>query len=70
MKNSISKLMIAVTLVLSFSISSAQIKNATTASVKVYGNCGMCKKTIEDAGTVKKEATVAWDKDTKMATLT
>lgn len=70
MKNSISKIMIALTLVLSFSISSAQIKNATTTSVKVYGNCGMCKKTIENAGTVKKEATVAWDKDTKMASLT
>ncbi|GGD32601.1 hypothetical protein GCM10011343_23370 [Flavobacterium orientale] len=30
----------------------------------------MCKKTIEKAGTINKEATVVWDVNTKMATLT
>lgn len=48
----------------------AQIKNAKTESVKIYGNCGMCKSTIEKAGNLKKVAQVVWNKDTKMATLT
>ncbi len=48
----------------------AQIKNAKTETVKIYGNCGMCKTTIEKAGNLKKVANVEWNKDTKMATLT
>lgn len=48
----------------------AQIKNAKTESVKVYGNCGMCKTTIEKAGNVKKVAKVDWNQETQMATLT
>ncbi len=47
----------------------AQVKNAKTETVKIYGNCGMCKSTIETAGNIKKIATVNWDKDTKMATI-
>lgn len=47
-----------------------KIKNATTETVKIYGNCGMCEKTIENAGSSKNTASVDWDKDTKMATLT
>jgi copper chaperone CopZ len=45
----------------------AQVKNAKTETVKIYGNCGMCETTIETAGNVKKVAKVDWDKDTKMA---
>ncbi|MBS4029159.1 MAG: DUF3347 domain-containing protein [Ignavibacteriales bacterium] len=60
----------AITLLLSFTACNAQIKNAKTESVKIYGNCGMCKSTIEKAGNVKKVAQVEWNKDTKMATLT
>ncbi len=60
----------AITLLLSFTACNAQIKNATTESVKIYGNCGMCESTIEKAGNVKKVAEVDWNKDTKMATLT
>lgn len=48
----------------------AQVKNAKTETVKIYGNCGMCKTTIEKAGNVKNVASVEWNKDTKMATLT
>ena len=48
----------------------AQIKNAKTETLKIYGNCGMCKATIEKAGNVNKVASVEWNKDTKMATLT
>ena len=55
---------------LSSIISFGQIKNAKTENVKIYGNCGMCKATIEKAGNEKKVANVQWNKDTKMATLT
>jgi len=48
----------------------AQIKNATTETVRIYGNCGMCKTTIEKTGNIKKIAKVDWDQDTQMATLT
>lgn len=48
----------------------AQVKNAKTETVKIYGNCGMCEKTIETAGNIKKVALVDWNKDTKMAVLT
>ncbi len=69
MKKSFLKIMIAVTLLLSIT-TSAQIKNPVTETVKIYGNCGMCEKTIETAGTIKKQATVDWNKDTKQATIT
>lgn len=55
---------------LSFGMSNAQIKNAKTETVKIYGNCGMCKSTIEKAGNIKKVAQVDWNKDTKTAVLT
>lgn len=61
--------MVAV-LLLSVSFASAQIKNSKTETVKIYGNCGMCKKTIEKAGTIKNTAKVDWNVDSKMATLT
>ena len=47
----------------------AQIKNTKIETVKIYGNCGMCKSTIEKTGNVKNVATVEWNKDTKMATI-
>lgn len=48
----------------------AQIKNAKTESVKIYGNCGMCEKTIEKAAYKKTEAKADWDQDSKMAQIT
>ncbi len=66
----LSKILLAITLLLLFTAAKAQIKHAKTETVKIYGNCGMCKKTIEKAGNLKKEASVDWDKDTKMATIT
>jgi len=48
----------------------AQIKNSKTAVVKIYGNCGMCKSTIEKAANVDKLAKVNWDRETKKATVT
>lgn len=68
--NLISKISAATILLFSFSSCNAQIKNTKTESVKIYGNCEMCGKTIETAGSVKKIANVDWNKDTKMATIT
>lgn len=67
---SISKILVTGTILLSFISCDAQIKNSKTDTVKIYGNCGMCEKTIETAGTVKNVAIVDWNKDTKMATIT
>jgi len=66
---SISKIMAIMMLLVSL-IYTAQIKNAKTETVKISGNCDMCKSTIEKAGNVKNVAKVNWDKETKMATLT
>ena len=43
------------------------VSDSTTESFKVYGNCGMCKRTIE--GSLKDQEGVYsanWDKDTKI----
>lgn len=48
----------------------AQIKDSKTETVKISGNCDMCKSTIEKAGNKKKISKVDWNNDTKVATLT
>jgi len=60
------------TLIFTMGISScdAQIPNAKTVEVKVWGNCGMCKKTIENAGNKRNKAQVDWDKKSKIAVIT
>lgn len=68
--NLISKIAVAIIVLFSFSSCSAKIKNAKTESVKIYGNCEMCEKTIEVAGTVKNVAKVDWNKDSKIAAIT
>ena len=50
--------------------SAQQIKNAQTATVQITGNCGMCEKTIEKAGSAKGEAIVDWDVNAKTASIT
>lgn len=57
-------------LLLSVAVSNAQIKNATTESVKIFGNCGMCQTKIEKAGSLKNIAEVEWNADTQIANLT
>ena len=47
-----------------------QIPNAATDTVHIYGNCGMCEKTIEKGAFIKGEASVEWDKGTEMAVIT
>ena len=63
------KIMIAICVLLS-TTSNAQIKNAKTENVKIYGNCGMCETKIEKAGNIKKVAIVDWNQENQMATLT
>lgn len=63
------KLMMTALMAFSFSVN-AQIQNAKTEVVTVYGNCGMCENNIETAGNLKKLAKVDWDKDSKLATIT
>lgn len=67
---SLKKTMMAVTLLLSVVFANAQIKNAKTETVRIFGNCGMCEANIEKAGNVNKVAKVDWDKDSGMATVT
>ena len=42
----------------------------TTEHVKVFGNCGMCKKKIEKAAKLPGVESAVWDKKTKELTLT
>lgn len=63
-------MLLVVAILLSSASGFAQKPNLKTETVKVYGNCDMCKSTIEKAGNVKKVAAVEWNKDTRMATLT
>ena len=70
MNKSISKIVVAITLLLSFTACDAQIKNSKTETVKIYGNCGMCEERIEKAGNLKNVAQIDWNVDTKMATIT
>jgi copper chaperone CopZ len=67
---SLLKTMVAIMVLLTSGELTAQIKNPKTTTAKIYGNCGMCKKTIEKAANIKDVATVDWNKDTKIATIT
>ena len=57
-------------LMLSISTCFAEIKNAKVETVHIYGNCSICKSTIETAANVKNVVQVEWNKDTKIAILT
>lgn len=57
-------------LLLSITTCYGKIKNAKVETVHIYGNCSICKSTIESAANVKDIVKVEWNKDTKMAVLT
>lgn len=63
-------IMLALLVLLSTVSANAQIKNKKTETVKIFGNCEMCKANIEKAGNIKKTSEVIWDQDSRMATLT
>lgn len=67
--NSISRVLMVISVLLSTANSFAQIKNLTTETIKILGNCETCKNAIEQAGNVKKTAQVDWNKDTQMAAI-
>ncbi|MDO4224531.1 MAG: heavy-metal-associated domain-containing protein [Bergeyella zoohelcum] len=69
MKNSL-KSSIFFALILMSSSLMAQIKNPKTETAKVYGNCGMCKKTIEKAINEKDVVSAEWNKQTKVLSFT
>lgn len=58
------------TMMLFFTSSYAKIKNPKTESYKVYGNCGMCKKTIESTVKQNKDALGIWNSKSQMLTIT
>lgn len=45
-------------------------KTDTTITFKVWGNCDMCKRTIEGSLDVKGVKSVDWDKNTKIISVT
>lgn len=59
----------ATVVLLSTVIAQAQISNAKTETVKVYGNCGMCETSIEKSANKKKISKADWNEETKMATI-
>jgi copper chaperone CopZ len=48
---------------------SASKSASKTETVKVYGNCGMCKERIEKAAKLDGVTSAEWNKDSKMLTL-
>ncbi len=48
----------------------SQVSNTETETVKVYGNCEMCEKTIEKAAYKKSISKADWNEKTKMAVIT
>jgi len=55
---------------ISFSLLAGGIKHVKTQTLKVSGNCGMCKKTIETAANVKGSSNGIWDESKQVLTLT
>jgi hypothetical protein len=47
----------------------AQNNDVRTESIKVSGNCNMCKKRIEQAAFVKGVKRAEWDKETKLLSI-
>lgn len=48
----------------------SSIQHARTEKVKIFGNCGMCKETIEEAAFREGIASVNWNSETKIAAIT
>jgi hypothetical protein len=69
-KKMTSLLSIIAIILLSITTTFAQIKNSKTETLKVYGNCEMCKAKIEKAGTQKNVSKTVWNDETAMATIT
>ncbi len=55
----------AVLLISIFSFNSSLAQTAKTETIKVWGNCGMCKTTIEKAAKQAGAKTANWNEDSK-----
>ena len=53
----------------SISFVNAQNKKVKTETIKVWGNCGMCKTSIENAADLKGVKAAEWDKTSKLLTV-
>ena len=62
------KIILSIVTIIAF-VACNSMANSKTESFKVYGNCGMCKKTIEKALT-KEGIKGDWDKKSKMIKVT
>jgi copper chaperone CopZ len=62
--------LMAIAILLLFTNASAQIKNSVTDTVKIYGNCGMCKAKIEKAVNQKNISQAEWNEETGIAVIT
>ena len=67
---SIRKIVIATISVLSLTLGNAQIKNAKTENLKIYGNCDQCKTDIEKTGNLKNISPIDFDQKTEIAVVT
>lgn len=67
---SVNKIMMVVIAFLALTSCEAQIKNPKTETVKVYGNCEMCKKTIEKAANEKGVVKADWNTESNLLVLT
>ena len=56
-------------LIATIALSAAKAQDVKTDTFKVWGNCGMCKKTIEKAATVNGVQKAEWNRETKVFTL-
>lgn len=61
------KLILLASAVVLFASCEKPIANAKKMSVHIYGNCGMCKETIEEATNENGVVKVDWNVDTKIA---
>ncbi len=52
-----------------FSFNAQAQKNVKSESIKVWGNCGMCKKTIETASLNAGASKADWNEETKVLTV-
>ena len=48
-----------------FATNSAAAQTIKSEAIKVWGNCGMCKKKIEKAAKTAGATTASWSEDTK-----
>ena len=67
---SLTQLVIKITVLLFTINCQAQIKNKETKTVKINGNCDMCKNRIESAVYKKNIAKANWNLETKTAVIT